>query len=137
MKTATQKTVNTNSKEFKTKFFAYLLSCIDGSGYGKELTTDAEKLQFVSDCFKSEYLCDYELKRTKNYQDCFASWISGLPSSFNIDFENYRILELSFEFGSITENTVERRKEQIISNWFNFVSFKMYQLCEANGVKLW
>lgn len=87
-----KQTINTNSGVFYAKINPYLLSAIDGEGYGKTFGTAAEKLQFVADCFKSEYCYPENLIRYPNHQDRFAQWLMGLPSSYNIDFENYRIL---------------------------------------------
>jgi hypothetical protein len=72
-------------------------------------------------------------------QEAFSEWIMGLPSSFNIDFENYKILELARKWGSIkpelTGKTLERREDLILSNWFNFITVKTFQLFKKHGIK--
>ena len=65
-----------------------------------------------------------------------ANWLMGLPSCFNIDFENYRILEIAKEWGSLAQNAAPHDEDKIISNWFNFISAKTIQLIKKNGVSI-
>lgn len=63
-----KKTVN--KKNQREIIFTYILDCIDGSGYDKQLTTDAEKIQFLLDTFRKRIRLSAEfktlLKRTKH-----------------------------------------------------------------------
>lgn len=52
----------------------------------------------------------------------------GLPSSFNIAFTNYDILQLAYKWGSLKETDTESRKDKIIANYFNFIAVKTFQL---------
>lgn len=112
---------------------AYILEAIDNQGYNnaKELKTDAEKLQFLFDTFKSEYGWSIERKGMSN---AFADWIMGLPSSFNIDFENYKIIELAKLWGSIPKNASEAQEDKILENWFNFITVKTFQLFRKHKI---
>ena len=112
---------------------AYILDAIDNSGYddAKELKTDAEKLQFLMDTFKSEY--GWSIERKGQYK-AFEEWIQGLPSSFNIDFENYRILELAKAWNSIPSDATERQEYKILANWFNFITIKTFQLFRKHKI---
>lgn len=58
----------------------------------------------------------------------FTEWLQGLPSCFNIDFENYKILKLAVLWGSIHEKHTERQADKILENWFNFIMVKTFQL---------
>lgn len=129
-------TLKTPRTQLKSFVNAYILDAIDGSGYGKELTTDTDKLQFVADCYKSEYSFPDNLKRYGSHQNCFANWLQGLPSSFNIDYENYRIIELAIEWGSIPANADDRKTDKILDNWWNFIACKTIQLMAKHKISI-
>lgn len=122
------------TSELNSKVFPYIINCIDESGYGLELTTNAEKLQFVADCFKREYLFPDNLKRYGSYQKVFENWLMGLPSSFNVDFENYKIIEIAKNWGSIPKDADDRQEDKILDNWFNFIASKTFQLMRKHKV---
>lgn len=109
----------------------YILNAIDSEGYDIKTTTAKEKLQFLADTFKNEY--GYNIKRI-GYQRAMAEWISGLPSSFNIDFENWKILELAKEWGSLPKNPTEKQEDKILDNFFNFIAAKTIMLMRRNKV---
>jgi hypothetical protein len=115
----------------------YMLNAINDNlkeeyGLDKEPETDQEKVQFVLDTFKSEYgfnVSKYGL------QGAFKEWLMGLPSVFNIDFENYKIIEIAKKWGSIPENATEKQEDKILENWFNFIACKFFQLCRKLKVQ--
>jgi len=119
----------------KKVIHAYIIGAINCEGYDltTEPQTDDEKLSFVADCFKKEYLFPANLKRYGSYQAVFANWLMGLPSCINIDFENYRILEIGKEWGSFEgfepgTKKYEKRENQILQNWFNLIAANTLQL---------
>ena len=114
----------------------YILAANNGEGYGKELNTDIERLQFLADCYKSEYSFPDNLRRYKTHQNCFANWLMGLPSSFNVDFENYRIIEIAKEWGDLTDNSPSRKVDNVLNNWFNYIAGKTILLMGKNGISL-
>jgi len=126
----------TKTPAFKKLVNDYILNAIEGEGYKKEFNTDKERLQFLADCYKSEYSFPDNLRRYGSHQKCFENWIMGLPSSFSIDFENYRIIEIAKEWQSIPVNANERQQDKIIENWFNFIAAKTIQLMIKNGVSI-
>jgi len=111
--------------DYKVK--RYIVSCIDGSGYEVDTDTMDEKgkLQFLYNTFKTEY--GWNIQRVGEYK-AFTEWLQGLPTCFGIDFENYHILHLAYNWGSIKETDTESRKDKILANWFNFIMVKTYQL---------
>lgn len=123
-----------NRKELNKVVFAYLINCIDGENYGKTFENDTEKLQFLADTFNREFCFPENLRYYGNYTNCFANWLMGLPSCFNVDFENYRILELSKSWGCIPANATEKQEDKIISNWFNWMANKTFQLMKKHKV---
>lgn len=112
---------------------AYILEAIDNEGYddAKELKTDKDKLSFLMDTFKSEY--GWSIERYGMHK-AFSDWIAGLPSSFNIDFENYKILELAKAWGSIPKDATEAQEDKILLNWFNFITVKTFQLFRKHKI---
>lgn len=137
-------------KTINTKVFPYILSAIDPADRENNLNCDSpdrDKLQFLFDTFKSEYWHDYNKKYYKwNIQEAFKNWVMGLPSVFNIDFENYRILEIAKEWGQIPttidtdiprkqyDKMVEDLEDHIIENWFNFITNKTFQLFRKHKI---
>lgn len=127
-------------KEFKTVVNNYILNAIDCSGYtvlgtdtAGNLTdlpiiceTPQSRVNFVMDCFESEYM--HKNNEKLNRISVFAEWLSGLPSSINIDFKDYRIIEIAKEWESIPTNATNYQEQKIINNWFNFIANKFFQL---------
>ena len=142
MNTQTQTTSNTTTRGQRTSklnanVFAYILECIDGEGYDVELNTDVEKLQFLANCFNSEYNFKANLLYYGSYQNMFANWLMGLPSSFNVEYRNYFILEIAVKWESLPTNYTEKQGDKIIENWFQFIAYKTEQLCRKNKIVLY
>ena len=114
--------------------FAYILDAIDGEGYGKTLNTDKEKLQFLADTFKGEYCYPENLRYYGNHYNTFKKWLMGLPSAFNVDFENYRIIQLAKKWECIPQDADDKQEDKIIDNWFNWITNKTFQLMKRHKV---
>lgn len=112
--------------------FQYILNSIDCSGYGVKCNTDWSKLVFLNETFKSEY--GWAIKQYGK-QKAFREWIMGLPSSFNIEFENYKILQLAKKWGSLPANATERQEDKILDNYWNFITAKTFQLFSKYGIE--
>lgn len=131
LETKTVKPV-TNRVKLDKMVKVYIIDAINPIGYSNTISTasnDATKLNFLYKTFKSEY--SWSIERYGE-QKAFSEWIMGLPSSFNIEFENYKILELARSWGSINPllngRALELRKDLILYNWFNFITVKTFQL---------
>jgi len=126
--------MKTNSSSFRSIVKNYIISNINAEGYDKKVSTDKEKLQFVYDCFLSEFWYDNNRARYGNNEyNGFSEYLKGLPSCIDIDFENYRILELAKKWGSYntegkTEKQIERYEDRILENWWNLISVNFFQL---------
>jgi len=127
------KTLKTNRKEIYKQAHAYILDSIDGEGYNVELNNDTDKLQFVVDTFNKE--CSYSIKRV-GPQTAFENWLMGLPSAINIEFKNYRILEIAKEWGSLDLDATEKEEYNIINNWFSFIYMRFRGLCRIHGISI-
>ena len=110
---------------------AYLLDAIysDESEGHEAIKTDKDKINFIYDTFVSE-----KLGPNKGYykntpiQAVFADWLMGLPSVFNIDFEDSEIESLAIKWGSLPANPSDAELLRIRNNWFNFIGFKFISL---------
>ena len=106
----------------------YIINAIELCDYnldGQEVKTDAQKIAFVYNTFKNEK--GWHIDRVGEYQ-AFIDWLQGLPSCLNIDYENYKILELAKLWGSIPDNATEKQEDKILANWWNLIAVKFFQL---------
>jgi len=99
--TQTKQIGNAKGVQLDRMVKAYILDSISNDGYEdtpyyRELTTDKDKVQFLMDVFGSEY--GFMVDRI-GQQDALKEWLSGLPSSFNIEYRNHKILAISFAIG--------------------------------------
>jgi len=116
----------------------YIFDCIDGEAYDVKTDTRQAKLQFVMDTFKKEYVFEANLKRYGNIQNVFTEYLAGLPSCINIDFENYKIIELGYEFGLMNKSyrlNKETIEDRFLNNWFKLVSKQFFIQCQLHKVK--
>ena len=104
--------------------------------YNKEVKdTIKDRLQFVVDCFRSEYCYPENLRRYGNKIKVFAQWLMGLPSAYSVDFENYEILKVGKKLGILKQDAKEREEFKFLENWFNASANKFAQLCKFNKVE--
>lgn len=109
--------------------FNYILGCIEHDG------TTEEKLKEVLKYFNEEHNHEYNKKRYNNLQERFAEWLKGAPSSIEIDHWNDDIIKLGKDWGSIPQEATEKQQEKIVSNFYNFISCKFFQLCKQNRIE--
>ena len=119
--------IMTPSKALDTAVKQYILESISNDGYDNAiaLTDEVAKLTFLKGTFKSEY--GWAIPRYGE-QMAFAEWIKGLPSSFNIAFTNYDILQLAIKWGYYGEKLTEKQEEEILDNYWNLITVKTFQL---------
>lgn len=139
-----KKPANTNFKGYTRKEVAeivkaYILNCIPSNedilnDWSKTTTSDKDRLQFVFDCFNSEYNYTQNKKAYPNRRQRLSEWFKGLPSCFNLAFENYEIIRLSIEWGFIPADATDRKKEDTINNWWQRMAFNLIRIAEKEGV---
>tara|TARA_R110002051_G_scaffold19003_1_gene53822 strand:- start:202 stop:585 length:384 start_codon:yes stop_codon:yes gene_type:complete len=120
--------LKTNSKKYLQNMENYLLGQIDGDGYDIEVNTPLEKINFVFECYENEYECEYERRRTPNYQERFAEWLSGLPSAIHLPCYYGQILELAKELQEVKEDYPDKVADRINANYFNFMAYHIIKL---------
>lgn len=105
----------------------YIFYCIDFENYGFNPKTKKEKINLLVETFKGEFWHDYNKQYYKyNTVNGFVNWLMGSPSCFNIDFENYRILELGKEWGF--DLSTEKKEDVFISQWFVMITKSVFYL---------
>ena len=119
--------------ELNAKCFPYIIEAIDADGYDLEQLpqTDGDKLQFLAETFHAEY--GWMIQRVGPIT-AFAEWCKGVPSSFNIKFTNWEIIELAKEWGSLEADAAERQEQKILDNYWNLIANKTFQLFKKHGV---
>lgn len=105
----------------------YIVQAIDSEGYeaNGQIVSDEDKLAFLKDTFIKEY--GWAVERYGEYR-AFKEWLQGLPSCFNVDFENYKIIQIAVKWGSIPADYTEKQADRILENWFSFITVKTFQL---------
>ena len=119
--------LRTNSKKYLNNIQTYLLSSIDGAEYGIKTDTPKEKLNFLFDCFESEFNYKNNQLRYPNFQNRFANWLQGLPSAINIPHQYNKILELSKNLLEV-DTLSEKLEDQIIKNYWSFMAYHIIKL---------
>ena len=103
--------------EYKKNYKNYILSTIEEDGWGKSLTTDSEKINYIFNRFNSEY--GFMIARVGK-QKAIAEWLSGLALS--IEYMNDNIINLAIKMGSIDENPSEKLQAKVIENYWSFMA---------------
>ena len=116
--------LKTNSKKYLINIRTYLSSAIDGTDYGVETTTPAQKLAFLFETFDNEFNHKYNVKAYPNTQDRLAQWLAGLPSAISLPFYCYDIIELAKELQEVDTYT-KKMEDRICKNYFNFMAYHL------------
>lgn len=114
----------------KKEVWEYILDCIDGEAYEKTFDTDYDKVIFLNDIFESEYWKNHTSYHRNDRKIGFQEWIPGLPSSFNVDYMNYMMLEKGVDWGCIPENYSEAQEEEFIDGWYPLLSKYFFMLVD-------
>lgn len=113
----------------------YLLDAIDAHGYIEEgdalPVTLEEKAAFIKATFESEY--GWAIERY-GFDNALREWLQGLPSSINIEFYNYKILELAVSWKSLPEDYTEKEADKILANYWQFMAAKLSQLMRLSAI---
>lgn len=103
----------------------YILDCIDGVEYKKELETDKEKINFLLETFESEF--GWRVDQTSKHR-AFEEWLSGLPSCFNIVFTYCDIIKLAKEQGTLPQDATEKQENNICEKYWRYMTMRVFEL---------
>lgn len=98
-----------------TMYEKIILDGIDFEGCEIEANTNFEKVQALFEVFKSEYGFNIDRMGEKR---AFAEWLQGLPSSCDIPFMNYDILNRAYVHGLIEANASEEEEDKFLNEYF-------------------
>lgn len=135
MKTLTDKQTQTKIQKFQIE--KYILDAIDPAAYDVVAETDKEKLQFLVNCFNTEYNTTYNLKHYGSKQKVFENWLQGLPSCFNIDYQNHKIVELGKEWDFLAKDCDDRKEDKFIDLWWARIYMNVNKLCTRHKIEFW
>ena len=122
---------NTNTKEYKTAVFDYLLNAIE-TGEGE---TPTDKLSAFFNAFDGEYNHANNKKRYPNLQQRIEEYLRGLPSAIDLPYSNYDIIECAKELHGV--KAIESKMEdKIIKGFFQHMAFKLIQLAGRHNYNL-
>ena len=88
----------------------YIFECIDFSEYQKNPIEKREKLLYLLE------VCNRE-KRYNNYKTekaMFVDWCYGLPGCFNMDYQQYKVIELMKAFNI----PVSKNEFELYDRWY-------------------
>lgn len=129
-----------SAKKLDGFVFPYIISAIDSEGYEltKQPETEAEKLLFIAETFYNEKIKHHKnwLKYYGSLAGAFSDWLAGLPSSFNIDFEYSKIIQLSKDWGSIPQEASEKQEGKVCENFFPFITAKTFKLMRKHKINI-
>ena len=125
-----------STAELNKKVYQYIIDSIDADGYDleKEPETDKDKLTLLYNCFKSEYLHDYNLKQYGNPTSVFKEWLQGLGGPMKIVFTYFDIINLAKDWGVIPVNATEKQAQKICDDYFHFIAVKTFQLFGKHNI---
>jgi hypothetical protein len=111
--------------------YNYIIKNIDSSDHGEKTTTPKSKIMFFYKTFNREY--SYVIKKYGRFR-ALKEYLEGLPSTFHVDFENDKILDLNVRWGRITKNASEQKKDYILDTWFPFIAMRILELWQKNKI---
>lgn len=121
---------NMNSKAARETIFRYILD--SAQDCEAENMNDTEKAAYLWARFESEYNYANNRKRIPNLQARVAEWLSGL--AIGIEYRNAGIVALAEQWQG--RKLTDKQADRVIDNYFNFMAFKVMQLCKAHGVNI-
>ena len=129
------KTMNAKNVKLDNLAKAYILDCLTIPDAEGDHST-REVLEWHYREFQRVANHPYNLRRFPNQVDRLADYLQGLPSGFDIAFDNCDILELARQWGSLPENATEKQEYKILNNYWRFIANKFFQLCRKHGVDI-
>lgn len=130
-----------NKDQYKSNMIKYVLESIYCTGYTEEKgefelhnLTDRQKVHYIGRRIKKECLHEYNLRKfNNNYKVIIGDFLRGLPSYINIEFENYKILELIKNWGGSFDTAAA--EEIYLHYYWDEVAAAILYLFNKYGVK--
>lgn len=111
----------------------YILDSIDSSGYDdKERPFIEDKLKFCYETFMAEY--GWNVKQVGLHK-ALTNWLSGLPSSCNIEWRNHAILQLGEKWKLIKPSASDTQQHHFLNTWFSRMAMRIITLWKRHDIK--
>lgn len=107
------------------KLKEYILSCVDGTNYGVEFTSDLDKIRFLKETFYSEM--GWRVPRD-GIRKPLADWFAGLCSACTVVFADYEIIIVATDLGLLPEDATEGQEDKLLERWFDLVAGATMQM---------
>ena len=114
------------SNELDQKAKLYILRAVSDQA---ETDKVLEIVEYIKNRFESEY--GWRVAQVGR-QAAMIDWLQGL--ALNIEYMNYKILDLAVQWGSLDKNATERAEDKILINYWSFMSAKVLQLIDGYRV---
>lgn len=107
----------------------HILDSIETGLDNEPLTNDKDRIIYLKQRFESEYEWSVEIVgRPRAMRD----WLQGL--ALNIEFNNYDILQLAKQWGSLPIESTEAQENKILDNYWRLMATKTLQLIDGYRV---
>ena len=113
----------------------YILDCIDLECYDHTASSAQDAASKVVSFIMNEADHPFNRKKLVSDQAIIADHIMGLPSYFNLAFNNWDILQLAIKWGSIPKNHTEKQAQKIMDNYPMFIASKLMQIANGRNVE--
>ena len=116
---------------FKKQIQDYILSCINTEYLGlPESASDKQKLAAVHSCFVNEYWSNLHTRRIyeNNERRGFAGWLAGLPATIDIDFQDFKILDLGYKWLAINKDSSKAIVNSWYRGWWNRIALQFFDM---------
>ena len=105
--------------EYKKRYKKYILSSVSKEmrENGIKKTNDNSVISYLFNRFNKEY--GFMIERVGK-QTAMSEWLSGI--AIDIPIYNSEIVDFAIKMGSIDKNPSDKLKDNITSNYFNFMA---------------
>jgi len=110
------------SHEIDQRVKCDIIDSINGDGYGAELKTVTQKIEFLRRAFEADY--GWAIGRYGK-QEATRKWLHGLPITADIPIKDCDILENAVEIGILPANAMEKQKGKFLASYWNFLWYLM------------
>lgn len=86
-------------KEDYTKWYQYILDCVNSDDVDVTTMTDKEKIEFILERFNEERNGAWWKQEYPLLSDRIANFLQGLPSSCSVAFSDYDVLQIGKSWG--------------------------------------
>ena len=122
--------IKSNTRVFRDKVKAYTLERLEYED--KPSATTKEVIAYVVDAF----LWYAEGHRGVSQQENFISWLMGLPSCLNADFETYKQRKFLQEWFEQTEAEADKYSDIDVCYHFNYYVYRAFkEICKEFEIR--